>query len=166
MRAVALLIRTEEARRATGITEAEVRTAAGWRRGSEALTGLGVRGAGAAVGGSVDLPGGALRKRVYPNADNGGEDCGGDSGGWRREKDGAAAAVLASDRFAPIAAVLSGCGCSRKRTCTSIASRTTPYAATYKKGRTRKQMVLDTASPTVETTAESQLSTTVSEGDF
>ena len=38
--------------------------------------------------------------------------------------------------FALSAVVLSGCGSSRKRTCTSIASRTRPNAAAYKKGRT------------------------------
>jgi hypothetical protein len=63
-------------------------------------------------------------------------------------------------------AVLSCCGSSRKRTRTRIASRTTPDAAASKRGRTRKQMVLDTVSLTVETTVERQFSTTVSEGDL
>jgi len=34
------------------------------------------------------------------------------------------------------------------------------------KGRTRKQMVLDTVGATVETTVDSQFSTTVGEGDL
>jgi hypothetical protein len=39
-------------------------------------------------------------------------------------------------------------------------------SAAYKNCRTRKQMVLDTVSMTVETTVDSQRSATVSEGDF
>ena len=39
VRAVAFLIRTEEGRSTTGITEGEVRTGAGWHRWNGALSG-------------------------------------------------------------------------------------------------------------------------------
>jgi hypothetical protein len=56
-----------------------------------------------------------------------------------------------------MAAALSGRGSSRKRTCTSIASRTKPGAAAYKKGRTRKQgnYILDALSITYGSTPPS-----------